>query len=162
SILIMTSTIDLRPHRACPGGESDGVLAAAPYRHTAPSRPPAAKDALKLLRLRYLAHHLIHYRDKPSGVLFFAMVALLCLVSSSFAQDRLPPIEFENPTLLYDPMQPVQPAIYPGDLSQPVVDDYHANDPNSAGRMYVEEEDGRIVPQQFSQISRSKNGFFQK
>jgi hypothetical protein len=102
--------------------------------------------------------------NKTLCLIGLALVAALAWSSLSFAQQRLPPLElenptFENPTLLYDP---VQQAVYPGDLSQPVLDDYHANDPTANDRMYTEEDDGRIVPQQFSQISRSKNGFFQK
>lgn len=78
------------------------------------------------------------------------------------AQDRLPAVDdtaFENPPLLYDP---IQPAGYPGDLSQPALQDYHTNDPAAGEPVFVETETGDIVPQQFSHITKSKDGFFQK
>src|SRR5262245_59065341 len=73
------------------------------------------------------------------------------------AQDR--PFGFENPPLLYDP---VQPAGYPGDLSQPVLDDLHTDDNLPSPENFIETESGDVVPQQFSHITKSKDGFFQK
>jgi hypothetical protein len=93
----------------------------------------------------------------------FALFALLGVVAGSLrAQERLPAVDspiFDNPPLLYDP---VQPAAYPGDLSQPVVQDYITNDPGADEQGYVETDDGFIVPQEFSHITKTKDGFFQK
>jgi hypothetical protein len=83
----------------------------------------------------------------------------LLAASAAIAQERLPPVEFENPPLLYEP---ILPAAYPGDLSQPVIDDYIADDPNANARMFPTTPEGYIAPQQFSHITKSKDGFFQK
>lgn len=90
-----------------------------------------------------------------------AWAAFSCSPLTLLAQEpqRLPPVEFENPTILYDP---IQPAMYPGDLSQPVVGDYLTNDPTADARQFLETDDGEVVPQGYSHITRSKNGFFQK
>jgi hypothetical protein len=95
----------------------------------------------------------------PAAKRFAALLLALALAAPLLAQERLPPVEFENPPLLFDPVQPV---LYPGDLSQPVLDDYHTPDPHSEEQRFAETEDGSVMPQQFSQISRSKDGFFQK
>ncbi len=89
----------------------------------------------------------------------FLIACWLLTASAAMAQERLPPVEFENPPLLYEP---ILPAAYPGDLSQPVLDDYIADDPTANARMFAETPEGYVAPQQFSHITRSKDGFFQK
>ena len=95
----------------------------------------------------------------------FALVLGVIFVSGLSAQtpERLPPADdnppgYANPPLLYD----IEPASYPGDLSQPVLDDYHTDDVLLNDESFVETDDGDIVPQQFSRITKAKDGFFQK
>lgn len=72
------------------------------------------------------------------------------------------PPGYANPPLLYD-IEPIAPAsYYPGDLSQPVLNDPHTNDTLLDNESFVETDDGSVVPQQFSHITKAKNGFFQK
>ena len=80
--------------------------------------------------------------------------------------ERLPPVDYNppgyaNPPLLYD-IEPIAPASYPGDLTQPVLGDYHANDVLLNDESFIETDDGEVLPQQFSRISKAKDGFFQR
>jgi hypothetical protein len=102
----------------------------------------------------------------PSGArLWMLLIGLLLLAGATGlrAQDwsRLPPVtaEFENPPLRYEP---IMPANYPGDLKQPLVEEYQTSDPLSNERMFAETESGDVLPQQFSRITKAKDGFFQK
>lgn len=102
----------------------------------------------------------------PNTLRYGTLLALMLSwfgVVTVVAQDftRLPPttVEFENPPLRYEP---ILPATYPGDLSQPVLQEYQTGDPLYNERMFAETETGEIVPQQFSNLTKAKDGFFQK
>lgn len=100
-----------------------------------------------------------------SRPLLFAMlclcVALLTNASPLAAQERLPAIEsapaFENPPIMYDGAQS-----FPTDLNAPVIAADGVVDPLNPDILIAEEDASYIAPQQFSHISKSKNGFFQK
>lgn len=88
---------------------------------------------------------------------------ILWLATSSIAQERLPAISanpvFDNPPLMYDSLQPGTSA---GELSP---DDYVIIDPAMEEQVIAEANGGfgdYVAPQQYSHITKSKDGFFQK